>query len=495
MARLPINYAPTVMRDETSLQRANAWVGSHLVRFHQGARSPFGGWRTHSTTTMTGSPRRIINWRDNSNLTWAAIGTHSNLYAMARDGTLYDITPVGFTSGRADATTGAGYGAGTYGSGTYGTPRPDTSTILDASVWSIDTFGQYINGCMTDDGKLYEWQLNTGVKAAAISGAPTADACFVTNEGMLCALGAGGFPRRAQWSDQRVNTTWIADATNQAGDYDLQTNGRLMLGLRIRGGHLLLTDQDCWSMTYLQNSDVYGFDKVGDKCGAISRNCAVALDARAVWMGKNGFYMWNGYVQRLDCSVQDYVFSDMNTLQVSKVTAVPNGDWSEVKFYYPSANSTENDRYVVYKENPDGSVSWYVGMVARLCGCDRGAFQYPMECATDGYVYDHECGWSYTGATAPYLDSGPIMIGNGDNTINILRLYPDDRTLGDVNVTFFTRLEPDDAEVAYGPYTVSRETDLRVPESRFIRMRLAGVNTVDWRVGDYALEIELGGER
>jgi len=124
-----------------------------------------------------------------------AAGTHSNLYVMNETGTLKDITPTGFTSGRADAVLKIGYGQSTYGSYAYGVARPDLGTYLPATTWSMDTWGEYLVACSTEDGKLLEWQLDFGTPtdAAVITNAPTScTAVMTTSERFVFALGAGG---------------------------------------------------------------------------------------------------------------------------------------------------------------------------------------------------------------------------------------------------------------------------------------------------------------
>ncbi|TAL08071.1 MAG: hypothetical protein EPO02_13850 [Nitrospirae bacterium] len=491
MARFPLKLPPGVYRNGTQLQSKGRYYAASLTRFYQGSVRPMGGWNAHSTSPVTGKPRALIAWKDNSAVTWVAIGTHTNLYAMSRSGALYDITPASFTTGRADATTGGGFGSGTFGTGTFGTVRPDTTLIMDASVWSFDTFGQYLDGVMTEDGKIYEWHLDTGVVAAPLSNAPTCASLFTTQEGMLVALGAESVPRRIKWSDQELNTVWTADATNQAGDLDLQTNGRLMQGKKIRGTHIVLTDVDAWTMTYTGDSLVYSIKKAGEGCGAISRNCLASIDARAVWMGRNNFWLYNGFTQPLACDVQDYVFSDINLQQISKVVCITNANFSEVKWYYPSGGSTEVDRYVIWNYAED---HWTIGTLTRLCGADAGVFKFPLECATDGYVYDHEYGYSYVGGAAPYLETGPIELGNGDNVLHATRLFPDDKTAGDVSALFYIRFEPDGPETVFGPYTLSRETDVRFG-GREVRVRYTGITASDWRVGVPHLEMVQGGLR
>lgn len=487
---IPLIFPPGLYRNGTAYQSKGRWYDCNLVRWYQRTIQAVGGWISKTTDTLSGMARAITSWHDNSAQTWIAVGTNTNLYAMTRGGAVSDITPTDFTTGDADATAAGGWGSGYWGMGTWGTPRPDDSTITEASMWSLDQFGERLVGVMAKSGVIYEWALNTGTPAAAVSNAPSAVAVMTTNEGMLAALGADNVPRRIKWSEQEDNTTWLADATNQAGDEDLSTNGKLLQGLRVLGGHLLFTDVDLWTMTFTADSDVYAFKNVGQGCGAISRNCAITLDAQAVWMGQSSFWLYNGYVQPLPCDVWDFVFGDINTQQISKVTCELDSAFGEVRWNYPSSGSTEIDRCVIwnFREN-----HWRVEYVARLCGVDRGVTQNPLRVDALGNIYEHEVGNDYDDSM-PYLESGPIEFEEGDNVIYANFLLPDDKTLGDVTATFFVRFEPDGEEMTFGPYTLSKKTDFRF-SGRQIRFRIDGARNTSWRVGGPRLDITVGGAR
>ncbi len=497
MALFALQFPPGIYRNGTEYQSKNRWYDCNLVRFYEGTIRPIGGWRIKTTSTMTGVGRAITTWRDNSANTWAGIGTESHLYAMARTGVLSDITPSGFTPGRASATQGGGFGQGNFGAGTFGTPRADTSLIQDASVWTLDVFGQYLEACMADDGYIYEWQLNTGVIAAKVSNAPTARAIVCTDEGFVFALGAAGDPRNVAWCDQRDNTTWAPSATNQAGDYDLQTYGKLMCGKRVRGGTLIFTTLDVHLAQYTGDLFVYGFNKLADKCGVISQGSPAVIGDICAWMGNGNFWTYNGYVQQLPCDVSDYVFSNINAQQISKVTASVNTSYSEIRWDYPSAASNENDSFVVwnYREN-----HWTIGSMVRLSGTDRGPMLYPMMVGTDGNAYEHEVGFSYDGVW-PYVESGPfqvasgpLQIGENDFVVHADALLPDDKTLGDVTATFKTKFYPDGPETSFGPYTLSAQTDLHFT-ARQAKVRYTGATLTDWRVGIPRLRVIAGGKR
>lgn len=493
---LPLAFPPGLYRNGTEYQSKGRWFDANLIRFYEGSIRPVGGWRVKSTSTLTGSGRAIIAWRTKNLTRWAAIGTQSKLYAMDQTGALSDITPAGFTAGNADAVAGGGYGNGTYGSNAYGVPGSDSSSVQDCTVWSLDTFGEDLIGCTADDGKLYEWTLNTGVVAAVIANAPTScRALVVTNERFIVALGAAADPRLVQWADQQSLTVWTPATTNQAGSFPLQSSGKLMQGKRLQGATILLTDVDAWLMNYIGGTLVFRFDALGNGCGAASQRACASFDGNAAWMGRDNFWIYNGFVQPLVCDVQDYVFSNINLQQISKVSVFVDTQYGEVTWHYPSSASTENDSYVTwnYRAWERGQIIWSYGTLARLSGVDKGTFQYPLRVGTDGNVYEHEVGFAYGGAT-PYLESGPIELGNGDAVFYATQLIPDDKTQGDVTVTFKAKFYPDGTETAFGPYTVGNPTSLRFG-ARQAKARFTGVGMDDYRVGHYRLNVLQGGAR
>ena len=148
---------------------------------------------------------------------------------------------------------------------------------------------------------------------------------MVTEERFVFAFGANGDPRLVAWSDREDNNTWTPATTNEAGDIQIQTNGVILKGLRTRGQSLILTDQDAHSATYQGPPFVYGFERVGTSCGLIAANAAASVDAGVVWMGNRSFFIYSGgAVQPIPCDVADYVFSDLNNDQKSKIHAVVN---------------------------------------------------------------------------------------------------------------------------------------------------------------------------
>ena len=492
MPLIPLKLPAGQYRNGTDLMSQGRWRDINLVRWHEDALRPVGGWRQRSSVDLNGVVRSMIAWEENDGLRQVAAGTYNNLYVINANGTATDITPTGLTAGRIDANINTAYGGGFYGNEEYGLPRADTETILPATTWSLENWGEYLLAMSYDDGKLYEWQGDVLTDAALIANAPTdCTGMMVTEERFVVCFGAGGDPRKVQWSDQEDNTTWTPAATNQAGDINLQTNGVILAGLRTRGQSLILTTEDAHTLTYSGPPFVYGVERVGTSCGLVAARAAASVDNGVIWMGLRGFFIYSGgRVQSVPCDVADYVFSDINKDQRSKVSCVVNSAWNEILWFYPSADSLECNRYVAY-DFVEGI--WITGEMDRTAGVDRGVFRYPMFIASDGELYEHEIGYSY-GSSTPYAETGPISIGSGDNLMSVVELIPDEKTQGDVTATFKTRFYPNGDESEYGPFNMSNPTSVRF-QGRQVRMRVEGSVATDWRVGIMLLDARQGGRR
>lgn len=485
---IPLDLPPGVYRNGTTYQSQGRVYDADLWRWFENTQRPVGGWRLKSTEKVTGKGRAILTWLDNSSLAWTAVGTEQGLFVYTRSGAMSDITPVGFVDGRADATAGGGYGTGTYGTGVYGVPRPDSTNIIPADVWTLDTWGEYLVACFK--GKIYQWTLNVANPAVLLSGAPDAEAIISTEERSLFALGAGPDPRSIQWPDLEDNTDWTPSSTNQAGSKRLQTEGKLLCGKRIRGGALLFTDTDVHLATYDGLPFVYRIERQATGCGAISKQCVVVTGSGTYWMGSNGFWVYNSGVAPLECDVGDFIFSSINQGQKSKVSAIHNSQFGEVWWCYPSSASTEIDRYVSYNYREN---HWSIGALVRLCGIDRGVLPYPLMVGSDGSLYEHEIGTVRDGR-APYALSGPVEMGSGEYTMDVETVIPDEAALGDVAVSFTTGDWPMSSDEAFGPYAASEKTDVRF-NARRVAMKLIAVPDQDFRVGLFRVEAERGSPR
>ncbi len=302
--------------------------------------------------------------------------------------------------------------------------------------------------------------------------------------------------RRFYWASQETIADFFPTANNTTGSLDLTTDGVLMCGKATRGTTLLWTTVDLWTATYIGAPFVYSTTRVGTNCGILAQNAACILDTGAYWMGNHGFFRYDGYVKPIDCDVQDYVFNSFNDTYKDFAWCLPNPRFGEVTWFYPSASATANnpcDRYVTYNYRDD---HWTFGNMARTCGVVAQAGSTagnPVLIGPDGSIYDHETGETWD-AVEPFLESGPLEEGDGDYTLLLQRIVPDDKTQGDVTASIYTTLFPDLSETLHGPYTLSSPTSIRVKARQF-RVRLVGAVASAWRVGVLRLGYIRSGRR
>jgi hypothetical protein len=313
---------------------------------------------------------------------------------------------------------------------------------------------------------------------------------MVTAERIIFALGADGNARKIKWCDQEDNTAWTASTSNLAGDYELSSTGTLLAGKRVKGINLLFTDVDVHTAQYVGAPFVYGFERAGSGCGLIGAQSVAAIDTAAIWMSKSGFWIYDGYVKPLPSDVGDYVFQNINYAQSSKIYAVHNSQFGEIWWFYPSISSNENDSYVTfnYREN-----HWSIGALDRTAGSHAGVYTNPLMVSDDGYVYEHEVGYAYDGATV-FAESGPIQIGNGDNVMSVREVIPDEQTLGEAVVSFTSRLYPTGVESSFGPYSAANPTSVRF-SGRQVNVKVTGAVLADWRIGTMRLDAVPMGKR
>lgn len=495
MPFLELNFPPGIRANGTERQERGFWRDGSLVRWNP-TLQPIGGWAPHVSGTVSGAARSVLPWKDNSGAPWLAIGTHTKLYVIGA-ATLTDITPTGYTVGRQDASTGDGYGEGNYGVGAYGVPLPDTSTILPATQWNLDTYGQYLIGCTSEDGKLYQWQLSTSTPAAVLANAPiNLTGCCADTNGFVYAYQ----DKTVNWSDQQNDTAWTATTTNQAGDVALNTSGILQCGRKVRAGMLHFTDTDVWLSQYVGLPVVQSFQRIEENCGTISKLAPVTFESQCVWMGRQCFWIYNGMtVQALPCDIQDKVFGNLNYQQASKVFGLHNSGNGEIWTYYPSAGSTEIDSYAVWNYRYN---TWYCGSLARTGGCGQGVFTCPILVDTSGSVWEHETGFNYTGSPLayPFVTSGPIEIADGEDVMHVLGVIPDEKIQGDIRMTFLSRFFPNGPQTTTGPVAVGPSnpygptTPLRFM-ARQTELKLEFIGADDARAGDFRLKIQGRGRR
>jgi hypothetical protein len=205
---------------------------------------------------------------------------------------------------------------------------------------------------------------------------------------------------------------------------------------------------------------VWAFNILADNISIASPNSAVTVNGVVYWMGIDKFYMYAGRVETLPSTVRQFVFSDINTDQLFQVVAGTNEGYNEVWWFYCSANSNINNRYVIYNHLDK---VWYYGTLPRTAWLDSPLRPSPMAADTtvNRLVY-HEQGVDNNSTDVPqvinaYIQSSDFDIGDGHNYGFVWRVIPDitfndsQTTTGEYPQVTFTVLPRKNPGALYGP--------------------------------------------
>ena len=428
---------------------------------------------------------------------------------------------------------GTGWGAGTYSRGTWGSGSSLIAVGDILRIWSHDNFGEdlIIN---VRNGGIYYWDKSTSSapyqRAVALSSLAGADPTTPTiakqvmisdRDRHVLVFGCDSEsnpgvqdPLLIRFSDQENPLVWAAQATNTAGDLRIGTGSEIITAVETRQQILVFTDRSLHAMQYLGPPFTFGISMLAENVTIASPLSAVAVDDSVYWMGEEEFYVYTGQVQKLPCSVRSYVFGDFNASQSEKVTAAVNSSFSEVWWFYPSANSDVNDKYVVFNYQEQ---AWYYGTLDRSAWLDRGIAQFPIAAGLDGYLYYHEFGQDDGSVNPPaaipsFIESSQMSIGAGDNFVFLSRLIPDITFEGSssptpaVTMTLETRQFPGTAYTGTKSNTVQRSATVPVEQFTdqvFVRLRgrsfafkINSTDTgVEWRLGTPRVDLRPDGRR
>ena len=135
----------------------------------------------------------------------------------------------------------------------------------------------------------------------------------------------------------------------------------------------------------------------------------------------------------MPCTVLDYVFSDINLNQQYKCFATSIESNNEVVWFYPSSNSDEINRYVIfnYLEN-----AWSIGTTddgfTRTAWIEAPSLDFPVAAGkTSGsdsnYIYNQEKGHSNDGSDfTAFIESSDFDLNpDGERFMFISKLIPD----------------------------------------------------------------------
>ena len=420
--------------------------------------------------------------------------------------------------------TGTGWSSGTWGEGTFG-----STTALSATnqlrLWTHDHFGEnlIIN---PRAGGIYRWVENDGLTTRAVdlstvSGAnlvPTVGLQVITSEKdrHLIVLGSdsisGGArtgtidPMLISFSDQENELEFQPLITNTAGDLRLSSGSSIIGATKSRQEILIWTDTALYSMQFVGPPFTFAVNLINEGTGLIGPKAVITSAQSIYWMSSTNFYAYTGSVQKIPCSVHNYVYSDINLSQSFKIHAFTITEKSEVGWFYCSGSATEIDRYVIY--NYEDNV-WYYGQLERHAWLDSGIENYPRA-TYNGYLFEHEDGFNDDGSpmTNVFIESSDFEVGEGEQFAYIQRMFPDLKFLsnseaGTVNLVIKTRNNPGESLSTSSTSSVGSSTgqvSLRA-RSRQAVFRVEsdddsnGNDNVGWRLGATRLDIKPDGRR
>ena len=443
----------------------------------------------------------------------------------------------------------------------WGSAVEASGVTLEPGLWSLSNFGQVLVATVAN-GKTFTW--NSGIAARLSTRASTLTTGFKTAINTTTDVGNPTASRLTlispttrhlihfgtetdigdtttqdnmfiRFSDQEAINNYTIQATNTAGSQRLQDGTKIVGSIVAKENILVWTDNALYTMKFVGAPFTFGFEQVGTNCGLIGKNAAIEIDGVAYWMSNNGFFAYDGTVNSLSCSVEDYVYNDFDTTKGQQVYAGINNLYTEVVWYYPTANSEFNNRYVVHnygegKDIPMGN--WYTGTNSnsiRTTWLDSLIYPKPYATAYDSTAtgtfpsvigstglgqtvyFEHETGTDQinpngtTTTLTSFIQSYDFALntqeGPGQFMMSMGKFLPDFKTLvNEVDVTILVTDYPQTISVdtALSPFTVDSTTTFVSTRSRgrYVSLKIENNNAgQDWRYGTFRAEVKQDGQR
>ena len=419
---------------------------------------------------------------------------------------------------------GYGWGIGTWNTGTWNTPRSTSTVTLDGRNWSFDNFGEDLIATVHKGGT-FRWDTSAGLstRATVISQAPTTSRFNLVSMpdrhvflfGTETTIGDSSTRDDLflRFSSQEDFTTWTPTATNTSGSFRIQDGSKIVAAVRSRNAVLVWTDNSLHALQFVGAPFTFSLVELGANCGAVGVHSAVDINGVAYWMSQNSFYLYDGTVKKLPCSVQDYVFEDFSIANYPETYAGINSEFNEITWFYPSAASTQIDRAVTYNYLER---SWHTSNLDRTSWSDYGVYQqpyatkyFPNNTATTPTVigltagattfYEHEVGFDDDGtAMTAFITSGDFDIQDGQQMLSISRGIPDFKDqVGDATIKLGFKSFPSETatDISRTITTNTTKFDLRGRGRQAnvdIRSTDVGAN---WRYGTLRLDVKPDGGR
>ena len=416
--------------------------------------------------------------------------------------------------------SGVGWGMSPWGDGTFGSSSEQSFTN-QLRLWTLDNFGEDMVSNPRNGG-IYYWDKTNGVSTRAVnftslsnaSDVPTVALQIIVSEidrHIIC-LGANTIgtstqdPMLVRWCNQEDAADWTPKTTNTAGGLRLSAGSKIVGGIRTRQEIAIFTDNAIYSMQFIGPPFTFGINLITESVSMVSPQACVNANNAVYFMDKDNFYIYEGGIQTLPCTVRAYVFDDFNYSQVYKVFAMRNAKFNEITWFYCSSSSDEIDRYVTFNYLDN---NWSIGTMPRTAWMDIGSsVTDPLAAGASGtttnYLYNQETGSNDDGsAMTAYVESADFDAGDGNQFMFINRLIPDVYFYGsadDPALTYSikTRDYPLGTLTTATTASVGTTTGVSYIRARARQMRIR-IESTDadnlWRLGDTRFDIKVDGRR
>ena len=435
----------------------------------------------------------------------------------------------------------------------FGSAVQASTVTLEPGLWSLSNFGEVLVATIAN-GKTFTWNAGaanpTGVRAStstsgfATTNNPTATRVTLISPTTRHLIHFGtevtiGSPTTQddmliRFSvDEDINN-YTPEATNTAGTQRLQDGTKIMGSLVAKENILVWTDNALYAMKFVGAPFTFGFEQVGTNCGLIGKNAAIEIDGVAYWMGNNGFFSFDGTVNTLPCSVEDFIYDDIDTTKGQQICAGINNLFTEVVWWYPTASSAFNDRYVVYNYGQDNANlpmgNWYTGTNTnsiRTTWIDSLVYPKPYATAYNSTAtgtfpviqgetglgqtvfFEHEIGTDQvnpdgsTTALTSFVRSFSFSLqpDQAEVFLAMRRFLPNFKVLtGNNQVTLSIKDFPseDDIQTTLSPFTITSSTtkvDTRA-RGRYANIKIENTGAGEsWRFGTFQVDLQPDGRR
>jgi hypothetical protein len=434
--------------------------------------------------------------------------------------------------------------------------------VLEPGLWSLDNFGQVLIATVAN-GKTFTW--NAGAATPLTTRASTTTSGFATGNNPtasrvtlispttrhLIHLGTettiGDTTTQddmfIRFSDQEDINTYAPSATNSAGTLRIQDGTKIIGAIKAKEVILIFTDNALYTMKFIGAPFTFQLDQVGTNCGLIGKNAVVEIDGAAFWLSQKGFFLFDGTVKSIPCTVEDFVFDNFDTTKGQQVAAGLNNLFTEITWYYPSSGSTFNNKYVVFNYGESTGVPggvWYTGTEARTSWMDATIYPtpyatkysstangtFPVVIGQDGLgqtkYFEHEVGTDQvnedgsTTTVASFIKSFDIDLEQrqrdargrssgpkiaGEIFLAMRRFIPDFKNLqGNAKISLAVKRYPQqsDSTTTLSPFTVTASTDKKDTRARgrFVNVKIENdASNESWRFGTLRLDIQPDGRR